>query len=189
MSLEKLQQAHDLIVRKAYEEAREILVELKDQSSTARRWLAQVDEILDRQNEDEAEAIAQSENDLPAPESTESSYSPPPISPEPVGSATVAADDAQVEPTSASGEHSLLSETYTHDARQRWEYREIVLRNWNQHLSNIEYALEQGTAEKITVEDAYVRLLNENGAQGWEVIAEEILPQQYIRLLMKRPVT
>lgn len=70
--------------------------------------------------------------------------------------------------------------------RGQWEYREIVLKNWQQHISNIEYALEQG-GEKITIEDAYTRLLNEHGAQGWEVISEEVLPQQYIRLLMKRP--
>lgn len=175
MSKELLEQAHDLIVRQDYAEAREILVDLQDRSSTARRWLAQLDDILAR------------EGDEPTNVATNTSVPPPAA--EPVGSATVAADDAQVEPTSASGEHSLLSETFTHDARQRWEYREIVLRNWDQHLSNIEYALAQGSSEKITVEDAYVRLLNENGAQGWEIIAEEILPQQYIRLLMKRPVS
>jgi hypothetical protein len=175
MSREKLEQAHALIVRKAYAEAREILVDLQERSSTARRWLVQVDAILDAQDAtDEAE---------------ERAAATPSTAPEPVATATVAADDTQIEPTSASGDHTLLSETFTHDARQRWEYREIVLRNWNQHLSNIDYALEQGESDKITVEDAYIQLLNENGAQGWEVIAEEILPQQYIRLLMKRPVS
>ncbi len=179
MSREKLQQAHDLIVRKAYEEARDILLDLKDRSSTARRWLAQVDDILSREDE-----VTSTE----ATPHTATSTSPS-ISNELTTSAAVSSDDPYTSPTSASGDHDLLSETFTHDARQRWEYREIVLRNWDQHISNIEYALEQGTAEKITIEDAYVRLLNENGAQGWEIIAEEILPQQYIRLLMKRPVT
>jgi len=70
----------------------------------------------------------------------------------------------------------------------RWEYREIVVKTWQEHVSNIEYALGEG-GEKITIEDAYTRILNENGRQGWEVISEEVLPQQYVRLLMKRPVS
>jgi hypothetical protein len=90
-------------------------------------------------------------------------------------------------PSSASGEYETLTDAFTHDGRTRWEYREIVLKDWRQHMDNIEYALEQG-GEKITIEDAYTQLLNENGAQGWEVISEQLLPQQYVRLLMKRPV-
>ncbi|MEO0562410.1 MAG: hypothetical protein AAF125_09860 [Chloroflexota bacterium] len=182
MSRQQLERAHDLILSEAYTEARELLTPLVQRSSTARRWMAHLDEIL---GEDET---------APEPES-------PMVDSTPSESVAVVATGpsqpsfAEGEqpglgegPTAASGDYSMMTESFTHDGRTRWEYREIVLRNWDQHLSNIEYALEQGSGEKITIEDAYVKLLNENGAQGWEVIAEEILPQQYIRLLMKRPV-
>jgi hypothetical protein len=156
MSRVQLEQAHDLIIRKQYDDARAILSSLQDRSSTARRWLANLEHL---QEQDDAQPPMTTTTEAPQP------------------------------PTSASGEYHALSETFTHDSRPRWEYREIILRNWEQHLSNIDYALEQGQGEKITIEDAYVRLLNENGEQGWELISEERLPQQYIRLLMKRPVS
>lgn len=109
----------------------------------------------------------------------------------------IPADETQ-SPTAAADAHEMPIDETAHllpvddgdvpaGAGMRWEYREIVLKNWHQHVSNIEYALEQG-GEKITIEDAYTQLLNESGAQGWEVISEEVLPQQYIRLLLKRPV-
>ncbi|MEL6270938.1 MAG: hypothetical protein AAFR22_14105 [Chloroflexota bacterium] len=73
------------------------------------------------------------------------------------------------------------------DGSMRWEYREIVVKTWQQHIDNIEYALSEG-GEKITIEDAYTKLLNESGEQGWELVSEQILPQQYVRLLLKRMV-
>jgi hypothetical protein len=172
MSRALLEKAQDLILRQAYDEAREILESLQERSSTARRWLANLNEL-------EAEQEAAEAQQLETVDDTTMVLAEEP---------TLKASSATEQPTAASGEYQAFAETYQHDARQQWEYREIVLANWNQHMDNIQYALEQGGSEKITVEDAYVRLLNENGAQGWEVIAEEILPQQHIRLLMKRPV-
>jgi len=172
MSRALLEEAQDLIMRQAYDEAREILVTLQDRSSTARRWLANLNELEAEQAAAEAQDVEEDAVEAPMASDEEAAARP-----------KVSAD----QPSAASGEYHAFSETYQHDARQQWEYREIVLANWNQNMDNIEYALEQG-GDRITVEDAYVRLLNENGAQGWEVIAEEILPQQHIRLLMKRPV-
>ncbi|MEM6529834.1 MAG: hypothetical protein AAF653_16160, partial [Chloroflexota bacterium] len=73
------------------------------------------------------------------------------------------------------------------DGTRRWEYREIVVKTWQQHIDNIEYALSEG-GEKITIEDAYTKLLNESGEQGWELVSEQVLPQQFVRLLLKRMV-
>jgi hypothetical protein len=83
------------------------------------------------------------------------------------------------------GDLMPLAETSINDGR--WEYREIVLATWEQHMDNIEYALEQG-GDKITIEDAYTKLLNDSGADGWELVSEQVLPQQFVRLLMKRLV-
>lgn len=204
MSRELLERAQSLIISEDYDEARNILEGLKDMSSTARKWLENLNVL-------EAERLAQSEPAAPPP-----SAAPRPIS-EDVDEATVdfVDDEDTIEmsavshddepPISVDSSMNLRGDYISPDEAPtvvvpqtemaasgsttvRWEYREIVLRTWHQHMSNIEYALEQG-GEKITIEDAYTRLLNENGAQGWEVVSEEVLPQQYVRLLMKRPVS
>jgi hypothetical protein len=162
MSRQQLEQAHELIIRKQYEEARVILESLQAQSSTARRWLANLDEIL--QDRREAQALGS------------------------VGAVADERDSGAMLSTSSVGtDETLIADAFTFDGRQRWEYREVVVKMWQQHMSNIDYVLEQG-GEQITIDDAYTRLLNENGAEGWEVISEEVLPQQFVRLLMKRPV-
>lgn len=72
-------------------------------------------------------------------------------------------------------------------AGPQWEYREVILRDWVHHLSNIEAALSQNRdANRVRIEDAYTERLNEDGAQGWEVVSEQVLLEQGIRVLMKR---
>ncbi len=252
MSRELLDRAYNLIVDEQYLEARAILIDLEPQSSTARRWLANLDDLLQQQNvpmeededdtlpvvpEPEPQPLLESdpepqpqdtfdarplvETSEPAPESVGEVDSAPAIDSRPLaedpGAVMQLSPDAVEEPRV----HTLLAErapeipldegfpmvaqSATEDMPiiepsdlipvgveapvstegSGWEYREIVVKTWQQHMSNIEYALEQG-GEKITIEDAYVKLLNETGAQGWEVVREEVLPQQYVRLLMKR---
>ena len=183
MSRELLERAHTLIVDELYDEAREILVQLQDRSSTARNWLANINKISPLQSETSSESPVK--DYLTFRES------------QPEGDSKVQFDNTNNDGDShavSTGEELPIDNTYPVETinvlrgEGRWEYREIVLKTWHQHLSNIEYALEQG-GEKITIEDAYTQLLNENGAEGWEIIREEVLPQQYVRLLMKRRVT
>lgn len=69
----------------------------------------------------------------------------------------------------------------------QWEYREVVLNDWERHMDNVEVALEDnGDSGHVTVEDTYTEQLNEIGAAGWEVVSEQVLPEQRVRLLMKR---
>ena len=69
----------------------------------------------------------------------------------------------------------------------QWEYREVVLHDWGRHMDNVEAALEDnGDSEHVTVEDTYTQQLNAAGAAGWEVVSEQVLPEQRVRLLMKR---
>ncbi len=256
-SKEQLDRAYDLIVDEQYLEARAILLELEPHSSTARRWLANVDALLGEQPVEASESEDEDEGDtLPViPEDEQAAPDPAPFDARPLVEDTesdavavvetgvaLAMDRPLAETPPAAAEpqmqlpadavdeplvHTLLAErapVIPPDAGELappmlaqsagavedmpidqpgevipvgadvpaaavtggWEYREIVVKTWQQHMSNIEYALEQG-GEKITIEDAYTKLLNETGAQGWEVIREEVLPQQYVRLLMKRP--
>lgn len=260
MSKELLDRAYDLIIYEKYDEARGILEGLRERSSTARRWLANLpDDTNATQDIPEPEESVEpvpGEDDLPIEETVEVDEEPAIVSfvedsinddedsfglddddfaddfdefmssgelnadMETVAGATLddleqerelRFDDPQLLPMVAEsmpleGESPVepaldddlmpidetadvlpTDEFVPSDGKTRWEYREVVLKDWHQHISNIEYALEQG-GEKITIEDAYTKLLNESGAQGWEVVSEEVLPQQYVRLLMKRLV-
>jgi len=208
MSKELLDRAYELILGQQYAEARDILLPLQEQSTTARRWLANLSEMLPGDAEpqpQEPEAVPEpaavstlDTASVPVVPGTEAEQEPqaslppaavsvpvlPPLD-EPYPAA-VDADDMPIDETA-----DLLpaeDEPAAKGGLPRWEYREIVVKTWQQHVDNIEYALGEG-GEKITIEDAYTRILNENGRQGWEVISEEVLPQQYVRLLMKRPVS
>lgn len=182
MSKELLDRAHALIVQGKYADARSILEPLAAQSSTARRWL----DNLSTPSAPPAPIVSPA-NSAPLPDNASplnSDADPDPIMLTALGElATPNGSDERYLPL----EGSAVQGNYTVPPSVRWEYREVVVKSWNQHMSNIEYALSQG-GEKITIEDAYTLLLNENGAQGWEVVREELLPQQYVRLLLKRPV-
>jgi hypothetical protein len=154
MSKALLDQAYQHIVKQQYTAAKEILVQLPE-SSTAQRWLKNVDDILEAQNENVVFGTA----DI---ESIEFEYD----------------DDVK--------ELAVPSRI---TSRTVWEYREIVTKNWQHHIETVEYALNQGGASQITVQDSYTQFLNENGADGWELIKEDMLPQQWVRLLFKRPKT
>ena len=152
MSKALLDQAYQHIIHQQYTAAKEILVQLPH-SSTAVRWLKNVDSILLVHNGNVVSGMADIQlTDFEYGEDVKQLFSP-----------------AETKP------------------RLIWEYREIVLKNWQQHIETVEYVLNQGGASQITVQDAYTHILNENGAVGWELIKEDILPQQLLRLLFKRP--
>ncbi|MEO1439233.1 MAG: hypothetical protein AAFV33_02450 [Chloroflexota bacterium] len=229
MSREQLDRAYDLITREKYEEARDILVDLKDRSSTARRWLANVNDMLgidaesvevetgsmqQQSTPDEetfrdriTEAVVDGEMELDAaaaqtdfvePVDTFDAVDEPTdaMPPQPEMDAAIPVADDDMPAATTDDELMPIDETADvlptdnvtlDDGSMRWEYREIVVKTWQQHIDNIEYALSEG-GEKITIEDAYTKLLNESGEQGWELVSEQILPQQYVRLLLKRMV-
>lgn len=192
MSKALLDKAYALILQQEYSAAREILYGLQDRSSTARRWLENLrQELGDDPPAPSAPEVSASATE-PAPPSVVPTERTPEPSPAPVLTNAPSYlpyddDDATIAALSASVPAPAVPVVGMVATDVRWEYREIVLKNWQQHMSNIEYALSQG-GDKITIEDAYTRLLNESGAEGWEVISEEVLPQQYVRLLMKRGV-
>ncbi|MFZ4828589.1 MAG: hypothetical protein ACOYLB_14665 [Phototrophicaceae bacterium] len=152
MSKALLDQAYQHIINQQYTAAKEILVQLPD-SSTAARWLKNVDSILLVQN------------------------------------GNVVSGTADIQPMEFEYGEDVKQLVVPSEAKSRmvWEYREIVLKNWQHHIETVEYVLNQGGASQITVQDAYTHILNENGADGWELIKEDILPQQLVRLLFKRP--
>ncbi|MGV2434105.1 MAG UNVERIFIED_CONTAM: hypothetical protein LVT10_03705 [Anaerolineae bacterium] len=128
MSKALLDEAYQHIVKQQYTAAKEILVQLPE-SSTAQRWLKNVDDILQAQNENVVFGTA----DI---ESIEFEYD----------------DDVK--------ELAVPSRI---TSRTVWEYREIVTKNWQHHIETVEYALNQGGASQITVQDSYTQFLNENG--------------------------
>lgn len=68
----------------------------------------------------------------------------------------------------------------------QWEYLEVFVAFWQQHLGNSEYALSQGENGAVSVDDSYTHLLNQYGEDGWELVNEMVLPSQNTRLLFKR---
>ncbi len=69
-------------------------------------------------------------------------------------------------------------------AGPRWEYLEVFITNWKEHADNVGYALDTG-GQLLTVDDFYTRMLNEYGAEGWELLSESVEPTR-VRLLFKR---
>lgn len=66
----------------------------------------------------------------------------------------------------------------------QWEYLEIYVKASDKTPVEIDAAL---TDQRYTsVEHFYSRILNEYGANGWELVSEELQGGDYIRLLFKR---
>lgn len=66
-----------------------------------------------------------------------------------------------------------------------WEYLEVFVKATERQQADARIVL---TGQSFTtVEHFYTRKLNELGAQGWELLSEELQGGDYYRLLFKRP--
>lgn len=66
----------------------------------------------------------------------------------------------------------------------QWEYSEIYVKATDKTPMEIDAALAD--QRYTSVEHFYSRILNEHGANGWELVSEEMQGGDYIRLLFKR---
>ncbi len=66
----------------------------------------------------------------------------------------------------------------------QWEYLEVYVKAIEKIPSDLQAILEDNNF--TTVEHFYSRLLNDYGAQGWELFAEDAHGGDLIRLLFKR---
>ncbi len=72
----------------------------------------------------------------------------------------------------------------TEAAVTRWEYLEVLVRASERLPGEVREALTEQPA--TTVEHFYTRTLNEYGAEGWELVSEELQGGDFYRLLFKR---
>lgn len=68
-----------------------------------------------------------------------------------------------------------------------WEYLEVFVKASERQQADARIVLAGQTF--TTVEHFYTRKLNELGAQGWELLSEELQGGDFYRLLFKRPAT
>lgn len=68
---------------------------------------------------------------------------------------------------------------------QGWEYLEVYVKA-SDKLPAVDFASVLDEQELTTVNHFYTRLLNDYGAQGWELVSEEQHGGEVIRLLFKR---
>lgn len=214
MSKKMLEQARAHILREEYADARDILRQLTHRSSTARRWLQHLDVMQPDNNtqlEPQSEQMEREplNNDASLPPQDETPLEPEDLTPnepllpetdpdKPLDYApietTVTITDVEEMPIDETAE-LLPPEEDTIDLSgftamsaslppMQWEYREIILETWPDHMKNIEAALADG-GERIVIDDDYTHQLNQDGAQGWEVVSELVM-ERHIRLLMKR---
>lgn len=66
----------------------------------------------------------------------------------------------------------------------RWEYIEVFVKADDRMPANLEVLLDD--KQLTTVDHFYTHLLNDYGAQGWELVSEELYGGGHIRLLFKR---
>ena len=66
-----------------------------------------------------------------------------------------------------------------------WEYIEVYVKASERLLANAATVMDE--RRSTTVDHYYSRILNEYGADGWELISEELEGGDYYRLLFKRP--
>jgi hypothetical protein len=66
-----------------------------------------------------------------------------------------------------------------------WEYLEVYVKA-SDKLPAVDFASVLDEQELTTVNHFYTRLLNDYGAQGWELVSEEQHGGDVIRLLFKR---
>jgi hypothetical protein len=68
----------------------------------------------------------------------------------------------------------------------QWEYLELFVRASDRTPPDLHNIIEQG--QFTTVEHFYSRLLNDYGAEGWELVTEDSHGGDLVRLLFKRPL-
>lgn len=69
---------------------------------------------------------------------------------------------------------------------QPWEYQEIFVKAADQLPQDVAQVIDDH--HFTTVDHFYTRLLNEYGAEGWELISEAQHGGDVVRLLFKRPM-
>lgn len=66
-----------------------------------------------------------------------------------------------------------------------WEYLEIYVRADERTPGDVAQVMED--RHFTTVDHFYTRLLNDYGAEGWELVSEDLHGGDLVRLLLKRP--
>ena len=93
-------------------------------------------------------------------------------------------------PTNATAQKWLAklgdAETVENEAvQQTWEYLEIYVRASERLPGEVAHVMADQPF--TTVDHFFTRLLNDYGAEGWELISEALEGGDYYRLLFKRP--
>jgi hypothetical protein len=92
-------------------------------------------------------------------------------------------------PTNATAQKWLakLEETAVQesDGVQLWEYLEVYVRASERLPGDVAQVMEDRLS--TTVDHFFTRMLNDYGADGWELVSEALEGGDYYRLLFKRP--
>ncbi len=89
-------------------------------------------------------------------------------------------------PTSPTAQNWLAKlDEIQEGAVANWEYLEVYVKASERLLSNVALVMNDGCS--TTVDHYYSRILNEYGADGWELVSEELEGGDFYRLLFKRP--
>ena len=72
----------------------------------------------------------------------------------------------------------------TDNAMTKWEYLEVYVKTSDRLPADINAVIEDRPF--TTVDHFYTRMLNQYGAEGWELVAEELQGGDFYRLLFKR---
>ena len=71
------------------------------------------------------------------------------------------------------------------DEMHPWEYQEIFVKAADQLPQDVAQVIDD--RRFTTVDHFYTRLLNQYGAEGWELVSEDLHGGDVVRLLFKRP--
>ncbi len=79
----------------------------------------------------------------------------------------------------------IAPEQEEEDEMANWEYRELIVRTPERRLLDIQTMMNDTQNDLSTVDDFFIRTLNDYGVEGWELVSER---QQgdHTRLLFKR---
>ncbi len=72
------------------------------------------------------------------------------------------------------------------EAVKHWEYIDVYIRASDRIPTDLHNVLEEH--QFTNVDHFYSRLLNDYGAQGWELVSEDPQGAELVRLLFKRPL-
>lgn len=99
--------------------------------------------------------------------------------------ARVILDTMKASPTAKSWLEKLDEIAPEENSMTQWEYQEVLVKASDRTVPDL--PLLSADKPFTTVEHFYTRLLNEYGAQGWELFSEEPEGGDFVRLLFKRP--